>query len=68
MRWKTKPKNNKVGEKRVLEAFLFIPVKIGNEWRWLETAKIEQELKESYVYDYSMVHREKYWEDIKFID
>ena len=67
MRWKAKPKN-KVGDKRIIEQFLLIPIKISDEWRWLEKAKIEQELKETYVYDYNMIHRDRFWDDIKFID
>lgn len=67
MRWKAKPKN-KVGDKRIIEQFLLFPVKIDDEFRWLEKAKIEQELKETYVYDYNMIHRDTFWEDIRFID
>lgn len=67
MRWKAKPKN-KVGDKRIIEQFLLFPVKIDDEFRWLEKAKIEQELKETYVYDYDMIHRDTFWEDIRFID
>ena len=31
-------------EKRVIRRFLFIPKIINREWRWMEFAKIEQEL------------------------
>ena len=31
--------------KRVIRRFLFIPKILGNEWRWLEFANIEQVLK-----------------------
>ena len=39
MRWKSKPKS-KVGDERVITQFLILPVKIGNETRWLEKVKI----------------------------
>ena len=44
MRWYTGNKTNrKAGELRVLRRFLFIPLKIADETRWLEVADIVQE-------------------------
>lgn len=40
---------HRVGDIRVLRRFLFLPLRIGNEARWLEIADIVQELM--YVYD-----------------
>ena len=41
MRWFKKKK----GDVRIKEKFLFLPCRIGNEVRWLERAKIYQEVK-----------------------
>ena len=44
MRFIEQPPKYKVGEIRIISKFLFTPVKIGKETRWLETACIKQEL------------------------
>jgi len=49
MRIKLKPKP-KVGEIREKTKFLWWPVKIGNEIRWLEFARIKQQYKTKNVY------------------
>ena len=51
MKWISKYKDDDV---RVIERFLLIPWKLGNEWRWLETAYIKE------VY-YSSTWLEKRW-------
>lgn len=38
---KPEPKEN---DERVIAGFLFLPKKIGNEWRWMERAKWRQKL------------------------
>jgi len=35
----------KLGETRIISKFLWFPVCIGNEWRWLESAIIKQSVK-----------------------
>ena len=47
MRWKVKlsPDPPKLGETRILKVFLWFPVYIKREIRWLEQAWIEQELQ-----------------------
>lgn len=67
MRWKNKPKS-KVGDERVITSFLILPVKIGNETRWLEKAKIRQVLKGKYTFEGGLPHLKEYWDDIEFID
>ena len=43
MRIKLKEKRRcEEGEERVKSGFLFLPKKLGNEWRWLERAKWKQ--------------------------
>lgn len=43
MKWtRSAKKNPKVGDKRTIKRFLFFPVTIGDETRWLETALIAQ--------------------------
>ena len=39
MRWLATYKNDDV---RVIKRFLFIPCRLANEWRWLETAYIKE--------------------------
>ena len=59
MKWFKKKK----GDVRIKEKFLFLPCRIGNEVRWLERAKIYQEVKEGYASGPYL-----YWADIKFIN
>ena len=69
MRWQTKNKTiPKENEKRIISKFLFIPIKLEGEWRWLEIATIEQLYVETVLYDYGMPHPDGRWVDIKFID
>lgn len=42
MRWKLP----KIGDKRLMEGFLFSKLQIGNETRWLERAYWEEECRE----------------------
>lgn len=35
----------KIGDRRITKAFLFFPLKIGTESRWLETATYEEEYR-----------------------
>ena len=44
MRWNIKG-NNKHGDTRIIKKFLWLPVWIDNEIRWLERAVIEQEYR-----------------------
>lgn len=39
MKWLSKYKDDDI---RVIKRFLFIPWKLGNEWRWLESAYIRE--------------------------
>ena len=62
MRWFKKKK----GDVRIKEKFLFLPCRIGNEVRWLERAKIYQEVKEGFTPPDTGPYL--YWDNIKFID
>jgi hypothetical protein len=44
MRVETNALEKHVGEQRVIEKFLWFPVVISGEWRWLERATIVQEV------------------------
>lgn len=44
MRWKTKPRWIQDDE-RTIQVFLWIPMKVQNEWRWLEWATVRQKYK-----------------------
>jgi len=44
MRWNSKEKGRpQIGEKRTIQKFLWWPICLDGEWRWLERASIEQE-------------------------
>lgn len=45
MRWSSKPKPE-IGDCRVKVAFLWLPKKINNEWRWMEWAAWEEQYDE----------------------
>ena len=45
MKWLSDPLEDKEGNQRVIEKFLWFPIKISGEWRWLEKCKILQEIR-----------------------
>ncbi len=63
MKW-TKKKKLEKGDKRTIRRFLFLPLKINEETRWLEMVNIEQE----YDWDVLAVTFEKYyyWYNVKW--
>ena len=69
MRWFKKKKGDvRIGDVRIKEKFLFLPCRIGNEVRWLERAKIYQEVKEGYALGPYLSGPYLYWDNVKFID
>ena len=52
MRW-FKPE---CGDERIITKFAWLPIRIANEVRWLETVHIRQ------------VHAVRYWHDHEFVD
>ena len=51
MRWTHKPEYMpRPGEQRIVERFLWWPVRIENETRWLEKVRIQQEAKKKLVW------------------
>ena len=67
MRWKVK-ENPKENDTRIVDRFLLFPIKIGNERRWLEMAKIEQKYIYTYTYDNGIANPIGIWANIKFIN
>ena len=61
MRWKNK--NILPGDKRIIEKFLWFPIEIDGETRWLEKCKILQCVKRSGDDPYSFI-----WMDMNWID
>lgn len=59
MKWKLK--QPKIGDIRLLHKFLFLPIIINSELRWLEWAIIEQQ------YDFD-VDSGNYWRHLSWID
>lgn len=58
MRWN----NPKIGDVKVVTKFLWLPLEINFETRWLEDATIK------YVYVTGHVDSYKYWQPIEFVD
>ncbi len=54
----------KVGDKRLKYKFLWFPLAIGKETRWLEKVIIQQE----YSYDGTFECYGQYWENVAFVD
>ncbi len=65
MRWTVKPipKDN---EKRNIKRFLFLPVCLNNECRWLEMASIEQSWYQREAFAPRGIY--SHWSNIKWID
>ncbi len=66
MRWKrNKPK---IGATKQKVKFLFFPLTLEGETRWLEFAKIKFEYKESYTIDcIGVPHKKYYWGAIEWL-
>ena len=65
MRFIKTPLSYKEGDERTITKFLLLPVTIGNETRWLETATIKQ--KVSYRFDVTCGASWWEWNNIQFI-
>lgn len=65
MRFKDKPFPHKQVDSRIIRRFLFIPLKLGEETRWLEYANIEQVVALESGGDYEFYLR---WFDNRFVD
>jgi hypothetical protein len=50
------------GDKRVIRKFLWLPLEIDRDWRWLEWAWIEQEFWVSTLLGY------RWWTNVRFVD
>jgi hypothetical protein len=57
-------KHPSVGDIRIIETFLWLPLRIGNETRWLETAYIKQIYTEITTPKY---HR-RLWLETEFVN
>ena len=65
-KWK-KRKNPKEGDTKVVKKFLWFPVCVGRECRWLETATVKY-VYQGYVEDYLLGTEMLLWDPIQFID
>ncbi|UUV46224.1 hypothetical protein [Bacillus phage vB_BanS-Thrax2] len=63
MRWESN-KPQYYGEARHKTKFLLFPKKLGNEWRWLETATFLQTVDVAY----NLGDRILFWKDVRWID
>lgn len=73
MKWQIKQKiEPKFGDERIVEKFLILPKRIGDEIRWLEIVKIYQVYTSKIVRDEDEIgwddKKVYYWSDVKFID
>jgi len=65
MEWGNKERTYpKFGDKRTITKFAFLPIKIGNQTRWLQTVTLEQEYITGGAAD--IIYAE--WENRKFVD
>jgi len=48
-----------MGTRRIIKKYLIIPIMLNNEWRWLESAKIEQEYTFMGWYNMSWANNKK---------
>jgi hypothetical protein len=61
--------NPKVGAERVVRRFLWWPLRLQDEWRWLEWAAIRQMYKERAVQRSATIYSYKWrWWDLEFAD
>ena len=56
MKWNTP----RFGDEKIVTKFLWLPVWVNHEYRWLETATIR--------YDYVCFGNHYYWRPIEFLD
>ena len=67
MRFKKQQKTHKEGDIRIKKLFLWWPVTIKGETRWLEWALIKQEYVMTYEYDgFLIVLSDMHWVDVSF--
>jgi len=64
MRWKRSPKVD--GQKRIISKFLFLPLTIDDETRWLERATIYQEYEECRIISAYLVPSK--WENVRWVN
>jgi hypothetical protein len=65
MRWIRKmPTEPREGEYRIVKKFALLPYRIDNEYRWLETMYILQQLN-AYI-DGCLMGRSLEWDDVEF--
>ena len=68
MRFTIKYTNPKIGEKRIIKRFAFFPIVILDEYRWLETVKIEQYYADSFDTDFGDGNYSGHWYNLRFIN
>lgn len=51
------------GDERTITYFAWIPVSIGDEWRWLEFVTVRQIYRSTYP-DYTL---DGYWDSVEFV-
>ncbi len=68
MRWfKGSAENTAAETTRIVEKFLWWPLSIGGEVRWLEKAKWWEEC-EQYIYTYTGRESSRKWEKVEWVD
>lgn len=78
MKWRKKQKKNIIpndGELRIISKFLYFPMCINDEYRWLERVKIEQEYMKCEIHKCrgafggdSFYTTGGYWVNLEYID
>lgn len=60
MKWESKKPF--IGQRRTVKRFLWFPLNLKTEWRWLETAIIKQQ----YTSNRMVCNEQKYWNNLEF--
>lgn len=66
MRWKVRFSTCQLGDVRTVRRFLIIPKRLGDEWRWLEFAFIEQKFEKAF--DAECEYYKDKWAGKRFVD
>ncbi len=58
------------GARRVIKKFLWLPLKLDGQLRWLETAKIRQvcDYRQPKGYESTSTEMKYFWDDLEWVD
>lgn len=70
MKWLKDKYKDRLGEERIIKKFLFFPLTVNNETRWLETVEIDQILicREEFHHESCYAHNVYWWHNMFWAD